>query len=120
MKAAYFKEHGGADRILYGEYRDPVAGPEDAIVRVRACALNHVDTLLLDGRFPPPEGLPHVNGCEVAGTVETVGERVTGRPSGLSRWSAAPGAGDCRSPAPPWSLSYVDRPGRYLPRRPVR
>ena len=82
MKAAYFKEHGGADRIVYGDYRDPVAGPDDAIVRVRACALNHVDMLLLDGRFPPPEGLPHVNGCEVAGTVETVGERVTGLAAG--------------------------------------
>jgi NADPH:quinone reductase-like Zn-dependent oxidoreductase len=82
VKAAYFKEHGGADRIIYGDYRDPVAGPDDAIVRVRACALNHVDMLLLDGRFPPPEGLPHVNGCEVAGTVETVGERVTGLATG--------------------------------------
>lgn len=82
MKAAYFEEHGGADRIVYGEYRDPVAGPDDAIVRVRACALNHVDMLLLDGRFPPPEGLPHVNGCEVAGTVETVGERVKGLAAG--------------------------------------
>jgi len=82
VKAAYFKEHGGADRIVYGDYRDPVAGPDDAIVRVRACALNHVDMLLLDGRFPPPEGLPHVNGCEVAGTVETVGERVTGLAAG--------------------------------------
>ena len=39
-------------------------------MRVRACALNQVDMLLLDGRFPPPEGLPHVNGCEVTGTVE--------------------------------------------------
>jgi NADPH:quinone reductase-like Zn-dependent oxidoreductase len=82
VKAAYFEEHGGADRIVYGEYRDPVAGPDDAIVRVRACALNHVDMLLLDGRFPPPEGLPHVNGCEVAGTVETVGERVKGLAAG--------------------------------------
>src|SRR5215467_11437802 len=34
--------------------------------------------LLLDGRFPPPEGLPHVNGCEVTGTVETTGAGVTG------------------------------------------
>jgi NADPH:quinone reductase-like Zn-dependent oxidoreductase len=42
-------------------------------VRVGACALNQVDMLLLDGRFPPPEGLPHVNGCEVAGTVEALG-----------------------------------------------
>jgi NADPH:quinone reductase-like Zn-dependent oxidoreductase len=48
------------------------------VVRVRACALNQVDMLLLDGRFPPPEGLPHVNGCEVAGRVETLGAGVKG------------------------------------------
>jgi NADPH:quinone reductase-like Zn-dependent oxidoreductase len=76
VKAAYFEEHGGSDKILYGEYRDPAPGPGDVIVRVRACALNHVDMLLLDGRFPPPEGLPHVNGCEVTGTIETLGAGV--------------------------------------------
>jgi NADPH:quinone reductase-like Zn-dependent oxidoreductase len=77
VKAAYFKEHGGSEKILYGDYRDPMAGGGDVIVRVRACALNHVDMLLLDGRFPPPEGLPHVNGCEVTGTIETLGAGVT-------------------------------------------
>jgi NADPH:quinone reductase-like Zn-dependent oxidoreductase len=71
MKAAFFKEHGGADKILYDAYRDPVPDATETLVRVRACALNQVDMLLLDGRFPPPEGLPHVNGCEVAGTLET-------------------------------------------------
>ena len=76
MKAAYFKEHGGSDRIIYGDYRDPEAGAGEVVVRVRACALNHVDMLLLDGRFPPPEGLPHVNGCEVTGTIETLGPGV--------------------------------------------
>jgi NADPH:quinone reductase-like Zn-dependent oxidoreductase len=78
MKAAFFKEHGGSDKIIYGDYKDPVAGPGEAVVRVRACALNHVDMLLLDGRYPPPEGLPHVNGCEVTGTVEALGPGVTG------------------------------------------
>jgi NADPH:quinone reductase-like Zn-dependent oxidoreductase len=34
--------------------------------------------LLLDGRFPPPEGLPHVNGCEVTGTLEALGAGVGG------------------------------------------
>jgi NADPH:quinone reductase-like Zn-dependent oxidoreductase len=58
--------------MIYGDYRDPVAGAGEVVVRVRACALNGVDMLLLDGRFPPPEGLPHVNGCEVAGTIETL------------------------------------------------
>lgn len=78
MKAAYFREHGGSDKILYDDYRDPVVGPGEALVRVRACALNQVDMLLLDGRFPPPEGLPHVNGCEVTGTVEATGDGARG------------------------------------------
>src|SRR5437762_381865 len=78
MKAAFFKEHGGSEKVLYADYRDPVPGPDDVVVRVRACGLNHVDMLLLDGRFPPPEGLPHVNGCEVTGTLESVGAAVTG------------------------------------------
>ncbi|MCL5044252.1 MAG: zinc-binding dehydrogenase [Deltaproteobacteria bacterium] len=73
MKAAYFAEHGGPEKIIYGDFADPVPQPGEAVVRVAACALNHVDLLLLDGRFPPPQGLPHVNGCEVAGTVETAG-----------------------------------------------
>jgi NADPH:quinone reductase-like Zn-dependent oxidoreductase len=81
MKAAFFKEHGGSDKILYDDYRDPVPDAGEAVVRVRACALNQVDMLLLDGRFPPPEGLPHVNGCEVTGTVEAVG----GSGKGLTR-----------------------------------
>lgn len=78
MKAAFFKEHGGSDKIIYDDYRDPSPDATDVVVRVKACALNHVDMLLLDGRYPPPEGLPHVNGCEVTGTVETVGDRVKG------------------------------------------
>lgn len=78
MKAAFFKEHGGSDKIIYDDYRDPSPDPTEVVVRVKACALNHVDMLLLDGRYPPPEGLPHVNGCEVTGTIETVGDRVKG------------------------------------------
>jgi NADPH:quinone reductase-like Zn-dependent oxidoreductase len=78
VKAAYFKEHGGSDKIIYGDYKDPVPAAGEAVVRVKACALNQVDMLLLDGRYPPPEGLPHVNGCEVTGTVESVGGAVTG------------------------------------------
>jgi NADPH:quinone reductase-like Zn-dependent oxidoreductase len=73
VRAAYFKEHGGSDKLLYGDYSDPQPSAGEVLVRVRACALNQVDMLLLDGRFPPPEGLPHVNGCEVAGTLESEG-----------------------------------------------
>src|SRR5262245_32942889 len=82
MKAAFFKEHGGSDKILYDDYREPVAGSTDVVVRVAACALNQVDMLLLDGRFPPPEGLPHVNGCEVTGVVDATGAEGKGRTHG--------------------------------------
>jgi NADPH:quinone reductase-like Zn-dependent oxidoreductase len=82
VKAAYFKAHGGAEQIVYDDYRDPVAGAGEAVVRVRACALNQVDMLLLDGRFAPPEGLPHVNGCEVTGTVEGLGPGASGIATG--------------------------------------
>jgi NADPH:quinone reductase-like Zn-dependent oxidoreductase len=82
MKAAFFKEHGGSDKIIYGDYKDPAPEADDVVVRVKACALNQVDMLLLDGRYPPPEGLPHVNGCEVTGTVETTGAAVKGLTKG--------------------------------------
>jgi NADPH:quinone reductase-like Zn-dependent oxidoreductase len=82
MRAAFFKEHGGPDKILWGDYKDPVLGPSDVLVKVRACGLNHVDLLLLDGRYPPPEGLPHVNGCDTAGTVADTGASVKGLTTG--------------------------------------
>ena len=78
MKAAFFKEHGGADKVLYGDYRDPALEANEVLVRVKASGINHVDMLLLDGRFPPPEGLPHVNGCEATGLVEETGSAVKG------------------------------------------
>jgi NADPH:quinone reductase-like Zn-dependent oxidoreductase len=49
VKAAFFKEHGGAEHILYDDYRDPVAQAGEVVVRVKACALNQADMLLLDG-----------------------------------------------------------------------
>jgi NADPH:quinone reductase-like Zn-dependent oxidoreductase len=82
MRAAFFKEHGGPDKIIWGDYKDPVLGAGEVLVKVRACGLNHVDLLLLDGRYPPPEGLPHVNGCDVAGTVAETGAGVKGLGTG--------------------------------------
>ena len=77
MKAAIFHEHGGPEKLLYEDHETPNAGPGDAVVQVRACGMNHVDLLLLDGRYPPPGGLPHINGCEVVGTVAEAGEGVS-------------------------------------------
>ena len=50
MKAAYFKEHGGAEKILYDDYRDPSPGAGEVVVRVRASAVNHADLGIRSGR----------------------------------------------------------------------
>ena len=42
MKAAFFKEHGRAEKIVYGDCRDPVPEAGEVVVRVKACALNQV------------------------------------------------------------------------------
>jgi NADPH:quinone reductase-like Zn-dependent oxidoreductase len=69
MKAAIIRAHGGLDAIRIEELADPVAGPEEALVSVKACALNHMDLWARKGipgfQFP----LPLVPGCDVAGTV---------------------------------------------------
>jgi NADPH:quinone reductase-like Zn-dependent oxidoreductase len=91
VKAAFFKEHGGSDKIIYDDYKDPSPDATEVVVRVKACALNHVDMLLLDGRYPPPEGLPHVNGCEVTGTIESSSSRA---------FPAAPASTACAASAP--------------------
>ncbi len=77
MKAAIFHEHGGPEKLLYEDYDPPATGPGDVIVQVKACGMNHVDLLLLDGRYPPPGGLPHINGCEVVGLISEAGDGVT-------------------------------------------
>ena len=43
MKAVRFHAHGGPDFLRYEDAADPVPGPGEALVRVRACALNHLD-----------------------------------------------------------------------------
>lgn len=69
-----------------GEYRwgsvpDPEPGPGEVRVRVVASALNHMDHWLTQGR-PRPPAFPHVPGCDVAGTVDAVGEGVEGWETG--------------------------------------
>jgi NADPH:quinone reductase-like Zn-dependent oxidoreductase len=57
-----------------GELADPPVGGDDVRVRPVASALNHMDLWVTRGLPRPP--LPHVPGCDVAGVVESVGERV--------------------------------------------
>ena len=77
MKAAYITKFGGPEVLTYGERPDPVVGPGEALVRVRACSINHLD-LWVRGGLPGLEpAMPHILGNDVAGEIVAVGPGVT-------------------------------------------
>ncbi|HEY4001421.1 MAG TPA: zinc-binding dehydrogenase, partial [Candidatus Xenobia bacterium] len=76
MKAVVLEAHGGRDQLCFKDFPDPVPGPQDVVVKVRACGLNHLDILAREGRVPVTIPMPHILGCEVAGQVSAVGEFV--------------------------------------------
>src|SRR5258708_6584868 len=69
MKAILFDQPGGPEVLYYGEAPDPVVGPDDLLVRVRATAVNRADTLQRRGNYPPPPGASPILGLELAGEV---------------------------------------------------
>jgi NADPH:quinone reductase-like Zn-dependent oxidoreductase len=78
MKALLSHEPGGPETLRLDEVPDPVAGPGELLVRVRAAAINYPDVLIIEDKyqFKPPR--PFAPGGEIAGEVEAVGEGVTG------------------------------------------
>ena len=90
MKAVIFRRHGGPEVLEYTDVPDPSPGPGDIIVRVKACALNHLDCWIRQGIAAYRISLPHISGCDVAGIVERVGEGATARRAG-DRVILAPG-----------------------------
>jgi NADPH2:quinone reductase len=78
MKALLSTAVGGPETLVVQELPDPVAGPGQLLVAVRACAVNYPDVLIIEDKyqFKPPR--PFAPGGEIAGVVEAVGEGVTG------------------------------------------
>ncbi|MDG6985948.1 MAG: zinc-binding dehydrogenase [Nitrososphaerota archaeon] len=72
MKAVRFHKHGGPEVLQYEEAPDPVPTPDDAVIRVKACALNHLDLWARNGLPNVPIKLPHISGSDIAGIVEWV------------------------------------------------
>jgi NADPH:quinone reductase-like Zn-dependent oxidoreductase len=81
MKAVRFHQHGGPEVLCYEDVPDPDIAPGEALIRVRACALNHLDVWGRRGlpgiRIP----MPHITGSDVAGDVVSspAGELSAGR-----------------------------------------
>jgi NADPH:quinone reductase len=80
MKAVVISSPGGPEVLQYRDVPDPIAGPEDLLVRVRATALNRADILQRMGGYPQPGPKPEfeIPGLEFAGEVLTAGGRVQG------------------------------------------
>lgn len=81
MRAIVVDQPGRPEDMTIGQIPDPVPGPGELLVRVRATALNRLDLLQRQGRYPVPPGAPETLGVEMAGDVVGWGEGVAG-------WSA--------------------------------
>ncbi len=75
MKAVRFHEFGGPEVLKYEDVPDPEVRKDQVLIRVKACAMNHLDLWVRKGL--PGVKLPHIDGSDVAGEVAEVGEYIT-------------------------------------------
>ena len=78
MQAAVIREHGGPDHLVVEAIERPEPGAGEALVRVAACALNHLDIFVRRGMPGLPVPLPHIGGGDIAGWVEALGANAAG------------------------------------------
>lgn len=74
MKAVRIHEFGGPEVLKYEDVPDPELRKDHVLIRVRACALNHLDLFVRNGL--PGVKLPHILGSDMAGEVAEVGEYI--------------------------------------------
>src|SRR5436309_10150512 len=78
MKAILCTRFGGPDDLEFKELPDPVAGPGEVAIAVKAAALNFFDTLIIAGKYQYKPPFPFSPSAEFAGVVESVGPGVSG------------------------------------------
>lgn len=76
MQAIVIREPGAEDVMQLAEVPDPVLGPDDVRIRVRATAVNRADLLQRRGMYPPPPGASEILGLECAGEILEIGPAV--------------------------------------------
>ena len=79
MKAVEISRPGGPEVLRIAERPDPVPGPGEVLIDVRAAGVNRPDAMQRAGQYPPPKGASDIPGLEVAGRVAATG-------SGVTRW----------------------------------
>src|SRR5258708_34397499 len=77
MKAIVFSAHGGPEVLKFSDAPDPTIRPNEVLVRVKACALNHLDLWVRAGIPGVPIPLPHIPGSDVSGEIAQIGSEVT-------------------------------------------
>ncbi|MFQ5650440.1 MAG: zinc-binding dehydrogenase [bacterium] len=92
MKAILIDEHGGVDKLRYGEFPAPQIVAGEVLLQVKAVALNHLDLWVRQGLPAVKLTMPHILGSDVAGVVADVGRGVHNVQSG-DRVLLAPGWG---------------------------
>jgi len=78
MRAVQFDTYGGPEVLTVREVTDPVPGPREVLVDLKAIGINHVDLDVRDGTSRFDITLPHTPGLEGAGVVAQVGPDVAG------------------------------------------
>jgi NADPH2:quinone reductase len=77
MKAITLKGFGGSEMMQYTDVEMPIAGEHQILIRVIATSVNRPDIVQRQGNYPAPPGDSEILGLEVAGTVESIGTKVS-------------------------------------------
>ena len=93
MKAIVFHEFGGPEKLQYEDVPDPIIDENEALIRVRACALNHLDIWARGGTRGERIPLPHISGSDISGEIVKVGRLVSNHKPG-DKVVVAPGISD--------------------------
>jgi NADPH:quinone reductase len=91
MKAAFIEKPGPPENIRYGDLPEPKVGDSQVLVRVKAVAVNPVDTYIRSGMIKMDLPSPFIIGCDLAGTVERVGSKVARFKQGDRVWGSNQG-----------------------------
>jgi len=94
MKAAYIKQTGPPEVIIYGELPRPQPGASECLVQVAAVDVNPIDVYIRAGMVPAKLNFPYIIGRDLAGTVIETGPKVKQFKTGDRVWVTGQGVGE--------------------------